>query len=100
MKRNIEQLILISCSKKIKVSQNNFSCILTSERTGGLGLELQASLFIVYLGYDSFHDLAVAKDQCSIYSGTASFELIGNLHCKYTKGLFMPSCAGTYEFAI
>ena len=29
--------------------QNNFSCILTSERTGGLELELRA-----YLGYNSF----------------------------------------------
>ena len=54
MKRNIEQLILISCSNKITVSQNNFCCILTSERTGGMGLELRASLFIVSLGYNGF----------------------------------------------
>ena len=47
--------------QKIKVSQNNFSCILTSERTGGLGLELRASLFIVYLGYNSFKSSCCLK---------------------------------------
>ena len=40
--------------QQITVSQNNFSCILTSERTRRLGLELRASLFIVCLGYNSF----------------------------------------------
>ena len=39
------------------------------------------------LGYNSF--------KC-MNPGTVSFDLTGNLHCKYTKGLFMSSCAGTY----
>ena len=95
MKRSIEKLILISCSKKIKVSENNFSYIFTSERTGRLGLEFRASLFIVYLGYNSFKS-GCCLNQSSMNPGTASFDLTGNLHCKYTKGLFMPSCAGTY----
>lgn len=95
MKRSIEKLILISCSKKIKASENNFSCIFTNERTGGLGLEFRASLFIVYLGCNGFKSDCYLN-QSSMNPGTASFDLTGNLHFKYTKGLFMSSCAGTY----